>query len=112
MASADLSRRVGAAVGYSPLCELSDLQRRQFHEALLVADTFEDLPGKWQAAIVKAEENRPKLRIVGGDQSWSLKPSVVLHVFGDQLADQTPSLPPVPGGGRVDGEAPGPATSG
>lgn len=67
MASADLSRRVGKAVGYPPLCELSDLQRREFHEALLDADTFQDLPGKWQAAILKAEENRPKSRIVGSD---------------------------------------------
>jgi hypothetical protein len=25
------------------------------------ADSFEDLPGKWQAAIVSAEQNRPKL---------------------------------------------------
>jgi len=44
---------------------MSDLQRRDFHEALLDADAFEDLPGKWQAEILKAEENRPKLRIVG-----------------------------------------------
>jgi hypothetical protein len=59
MASADLSRRVGKAVAYSPLCEMSDLQRREFHEALLDADTFEDLAGKWQAAILKAEETGP-----------------------------------------------------
>jgi hypothetical protein len=64
MASADLSRRVGEVVGYPPLCDMSDLQRREFHEALLDADSFEDLPGKWQAAILKAEANRPKLRIV------------------------------------------------
>jgi hypothetical protein len=43
---------------------MSDLQRREFHEALLGADRFEDLPGKWQAAILEAEENRPKLRVV------------------------------------------------
>jgi hypothetical protein len=43
------------------------MSRRAFHEALLDADTFEDLPGKWQAAILKAEENRPSLRIVGSD---------------------------------------------
>jgi hypothetical protein len=42
-------------------------QRREFHEALFDADTFEDLPGKWQAAIVMAEESRPKLRVVTGD---------------------------------------------
>jgi hypothetical protein len=46
MASAALSRRVGKVVAYPPLCELSDLQRRQFHETLLDADTFEGLPGK------------------------------------------------------------------
>jgi hypothetical protein len=64
MASAELSRRVGKVVGYPPLCDMSDLQRREFHEALLDAESFGDLPGKWQAAILKAEENRPNLRIV------------------------------------------------
>jgi hypothetical protein len=39
------------------------------YEALLEAATFEDLPGKWQAAILKAEQNRPKLRLVRAD-SW------------------------------------------
>jgi hypothetical protein len=66
VASTALSRRVEKVVGYPPLCEISDLQRREFHEALLDPDTFEDLPGKWQAAFLKAEENRPNLRIVGG----------------------------------------------
>ena len=46
---------------------MGDHQRREFHEALLDADSFEDLPGNWQAAIVAAEQNRPKLRIVSGD---------------------------------------------
>jgi hypothetical protein len=65
MASAALSRRVGMVVAYPPLSEMSDLQRREFHEALLDADAFEDLQGKWQAAISEAEANRPNLRIVG-----------------------------------------------
>ena len=64
MASAELSRRVGKVVGYRPLCDMSDLQRREFHEAPLNAEAFEDLPGKWQAAILKSEETRPNLRIV------------------------------------------------
>ena len=64
MASAELSRRVERVVGYPPLCEMGDLQRREFQEALLEADSFEDLPGKWQAAIVTAEQNRPGLRVV------------------------------------------------
>jgi hypothetical protein len=42
-------------------------QRREFRELLLDADSFEDLPGKWQAAIVRAEQNRPRLRVVSGD---------------------------------------------
>jgi hypothetical protein len=45
----------------------SDRQRREFHEALLEAARFEDLPGKWQAAILKAEQNGPKPRVVTGE---------------------------------------------
>ena len=64
MASTELSRRVEKLVGYPPLSEMSDDQRRDFHESLLDGDSFEDLPGKWQAAIVAAEQNRPGLRLV------------------------------------------------
>jgi hypothetical protein len=66
MASAALSRRFDKIVGYPPLSELGELQRREFHEALREAATFEDLRGKWQAAILEAEQNRPKLRLVKG----------------------------------------------
>ena len=66
MPRADLSRRVMKVVGYPPLMDMDDRQRREFHEALLDADSFEDLPGKWQAAILDAEQNRPKLRLVDG----------------------------------------------
>ena len=61
MANTALSRGVEKVVAYPPLSEMSALQRREFHEA----DAFEDLAGKWQAAILTAEENRPDLRIVG-----------------------------------------------
>ena len=64
MASAELSRRVEKVVGHPPLSELDELQRREFDVALLEAETFEDLPGKWQAATLEAEQNRPKLRVV------------------------------------------------
>jgi hypothetical protein len=53
MASAELSRRVEKVVGYPPLSEMGGPQRREFQEALLEAYSFEDLPGKWQAAILK-----------------------------------------------------------
>jgi hypothetical protein len=60
MPSAILSRRVGKSVAYPPLSEMSDQERREFHEALLEADVFEDLPGKWQAAILEAEQKSPE----------------------------------------------------
>jgi hypothetical protein len=63
-----LSRRVEQVVGYPPLTEMDDHQRREFHAALLDADSFEDLPGKWQAAILEAEQSRPKLRVVTNGQ--------------------------------------------
>jgi hypothetical protein len=64
MARPQLSRRVGKVVGYPPPCERSDLQRRDFQEALLDANTSRDLPANWQAAILMAEGNRSSLRIV------------------------------------------------
>ena len=67
MASAELSRRIGRVVGYAPLCEMNERQRREFHEALLDAGNFDDLPGKWQAAILKAEQRQPKRWVVSGD---------------------------------------------
>ena len=62
-----LSRRISKAVAYAPLSEKSAEQRREFQEALLEADAFEDLPGKWQAAVLTAEQNRPTLRFVSRD---------------------------------------------
>ena len=67
MASAELSRRVGKVVGFRPWSELDELQRREFDEALLEAGSFEDLPGRWQAAILEAGQNRPELRIISSD---------------------------------------------
>jgi hypothetical protein len=51
-------------VAYPPLSHMSTRQRREFDVALLDADSFDDLPGRWQAAILAAEQNRPKLRLV------------------------------------------------
>jgi hypothetical protein len=68
MASAELSRRVEQVVG-DPLSEMGEAQRREFHEALLDADSFEDLPGKCHGAILSAEQERPDLRFVRSD-AW------------------------------------------
>jgi hypothetical protein len=67
MASAELSRGVEKVVGYPPLSEMGADQRREFHKALFKADSFEDLPGKWQAAILRAEHSRPVLRALKSD---------------------------------------------
>jgi hypothetical protein len=45
MASTELSRRVGKVVAYPPLVDLSAEQRREFHEALLDADTSKTCQG-------------------------------------------------------------------
>jgi hypothetical protein len=62
MASVELSRRVGKVVAYPPLIEMSAEQRREFQVALLEAQAFEDLAGKWQA-----EKTRPDLRMVSDE---------------------------------------------
>ncbi len=67
MARPDLNRRVQNVAACPPLVDMSAEQRRELHEALLDAGSFEDLSGKWQAAILKAEQNRPKLRVVTSD---------------------------------------------
>ena len=72
MASAELSRRVEKAVAYPPLFEMAAPQGRELHEALLDADSFEDLSGQRQAAILQAEENRP--RICGSCRTRSPRP--------------------------------------
>jgi hypothetical protein len=74
MASAELSRRVEKIVGYPPLSDMTDFQRREFHEALLDADAFENLPGKWQAAVLKAEQG--SAQAAGVRQRRSRPPSL------------------------------------
>jgi hypothetical protein len=74
MARAELSRRVGKVVSYAPLVEIVARQRRELHEALLDAKGFEDLPGKWQAAILKAEAARPQPRVVTRDEYGKTPP--------------------------------------
>jgi hypothetical protein len=53
--SEDLPARVDAARAVPPLSEAGEASLRELDEALARADSFEDLPGKWQAAILEAE---------------------------------------------------------
>ena len=52
----DLARRFAAAAGYEPLSALSPRDRGEL-EALLAAGAreLEDLPGRWQAALLASE---------------------------------------------------------
>jgi len=56
-----LSRRAWKAVAYPPLSDMSPSLRREFHEALLDAEFLDDLPGKWQGALIETEANMPEL---------------------------------------------------
>jgi hypothetical protein len=68
MTSAEFGRRVEKVVGYPPLSEISENQRREFHEALLDADAFEDLPGEVAGSdprgrAARAEPQTPPKRV-------------------------------------------------
>jgi hypothetical protein len=65
MASAEFGRRVEKVVGYPPLSELGDLQRREFHGALLRGRELRGSRWEGQATILMAKQNRPKLRLTG-----------------------------------------------
>jgi hypothetical protein len=67
MASAELSRRVEKIVGYPPLSEMGDLQGASSTRRCSRRTGSRICPGKWQAAVVSAEQNRPGLRVVSGD---------------------------------------------
>jgi hypothetical protein len=60
----ELSRRARKAVAYPPLSDLGPKLRREFQEALIEAASFEDLPGKWQAALLESEANAPDLKVI------------------------------------------------
>jgi hypothetical protein len=41
-----------------PLSQLAAAQRRELHEVVAGACCFDDLPGKWQAALLEADRLR------------------------------------------------------
>jgi hypothetical protein len=50
-----LRERVQAVVTAPPLSQLSAAQRAELERELTAAAALEDLPGKWQAAVLEAE---------------------------------------------------------
>jgi hypothetical protein len=67
MASAELSRRPrrsSATRLYARWLQITGASSTRRYSS---PDSLEDLPGKLQVAILKAEQNRPQLRVVSGD---------------------------------------------
>jgi hypothetical protein len=85
MATAELSRRVEKVVGYPPLAELSDLQRREFHEALL-----------------EGRQLRGSTRQVSGSRRFS-KRSTTGRSCGSSTATSSVIRLASPHAGRLDG---------
>ena len=50
-----VAARVEAASDRPPLSEISAAARAELDELVAAADSLEDLPGKWQAAVLRAE---------------------------------------------------------
>ena len=50
-----VAERVEAALHRPPLCEIGAAARAELDEVVAGADSFDDLPGKWQAAVLRAE---------------------------------------------------------
>lgn len=54
-----LADRIEAAAATPPLSELSASDREELQRELARAAELEDLPGRWQAAILAAESGEP-----------------------------------------------------
>jgi hypothetical protein len=50
-----LADRVAAASAHAPLSALAPADRLELDTLLQIADGIEDLPGRWQAALLQAE---------------------------------------------------------
>ncbi len=72
--TAALAVRVQGALERPPLSKISAAARAELAELVAVADELEDLPGKWQAAILRAEAagGEDSAGCCGGGSTWSL----------------------------------------
>lgn len=72
-----VSDRFHAAAGQAPLDVLSNAARHELAAVLERAETFEDLPGKWQAALLESEQGatRPRGSCCGGAGRATAQPA-------------------------------------
>ncbi len=66
LAPPDLAGRFRAAAGHEPLSALPAAAARELAAVLATVTGFEDLPGKWQAALLTAEAARSGSPVAGG----------------------------------------------
>ena len=62
----DLRRHVEELADSPPLSEMSADQRRELDDVVSASASIEDLPGKWQAAVLEAELRAAGERPAGG----------------------------------------------
>ena len=103
---AALSPTLGTSSATHPLSERGDLERQEFQEALLEAASFEDLPGKWQAAILAAEGKGPKLRAISGDSETAARSPSHVRLSIRKYEAHAAAAHPVPGAGTCNPTAP------
>ena len=98
MASTELSRRVGSVVGYPPLCDIGEFQRREFHQALSDVETFEDLRGKWTNLVTLPPPigTRERTRNSGGSRGDGQQKGGAMSAVSVRLAVPAGPLDPAP----------------
>jgi hypothetical protein len=60
-----LVERFAAAASRQPLNDLGETDRAELAALLLRTDDFDELPGRWQAALLSAESDAPPKRGCG-----------------------------------------------
>ncbi len=60
-----LAERFAAAASREPLNDLAETDRAELTALLLRAEDFDELPGRWQAALLAAEADAPPPRGCG-----------------------------------------------
>jgi hypothetical protein len=86
-----LAARVERALRHPPLSEMDARQRGELKAALAEAPAFEDLPGKWQAALLESESHG-KANPLGHGQGRTL--ACLSRAAGGTLPRAVRRLPP------------------
>ena len=61
-----LAERIAAVDRVAPIAALSAVDREELDELAAQANALEDLPGRWQAAVLEAEQRAAGAEPAGG----------------------------------------------